>query len=103
MRRDGCPDEVSRGRQRNLGVDVKATDPLRRVLGDPVQARAQRLSAVGTPDLQILSGTARQIRVADVAVIMTKERFTTRRGLRQTAAAAGGGPSDTRSTLRSPV
>lgn len=79
MRRDGCQDAVRVGGGGDLGTDVRATDPLRAALG--IQCKKHRRnglagSAVGTPDLQVLNGTARQVHGADVAVIVTNGRVT---------------------------
>lgn len=53
--------------------------PIRATLGHPVQAPPQGLagSPVGTPDLHVLNGTARQLHGADVVVLVTNGRFTT--------------------------
>ncbi|MGY4966656.1 restriction endonuclease [Streptomyces sp. 900105245] len=78
MRRDGCPDAVRVGGSGDLGADVKATDPYGRRWVIQCKHRKSGLagSAVGTPDLQILNGTARQVHGADVAVIVTNGRVT---------------------------
>ncbi|MFH9656793.1 restriction endonuclease [Streptomyces sp. NPDC017248] len=78
MRRDGCPDAVRVGGGGDLGADVKATDPYGRRWVIQCKHRRSGLagSAVGTPDLQILNGTARQVHGADVAVIVTNGRVT---------------------------
>ncbi|MFJ4686959.1 restriction endonuclease [Streptomyces sp. NPDC088789] len=78
MRRDGCPDAVRVGGGGDLGADVKATDPYGRHWVIQCKHRRNGLagSAVGTPDLQILNGTARQVHGADVAVIVTNGRVT---------------------------
>lgn len=78
MRRDGCPDAVRVGGGGDLGADVKATDPYGRRWVIQCKHRRNGLagSAVGTPDLQILNGTARQVHGADVAVIVTNGRVT---------------------------
>lgn len=78
MRRDGCPDAVRVGGRGDLGADVKATDPYGRRWVIQCKHRRDGLagSAVGTPDLQVLNGTARQIHGADVAVIVTNGRVT---------------------------
>lgn len=78
MRRDGCPNAVRVGGGGDLGADVKATDPYGRRWVIQCKHRRAGLagSAVGTPDLQVLNGTARQIHGADVAVIVTNGRIT---------------------------
>ncbi|WP_255945267.1 restriction endonuclease [Streptomyces odontomachi] len=78
MRRDGCQDAVRVGGGGDLGADVKATDPFGRHWVIQCKHRRNGLagSAVGTPDLQVLNGTARQVHGADVAVIVTNGRVT---------------------------
>ncbi|MFJ2478154.1 restriction endonuclease [Streptomyces sp. NPDC087659] len=78
MRRDGCRDAVRVGGGGDLGADVKATDPYGRRWVIQCKHRRNGLggSAVGTPDLQVLNGTARQVHGADVAVIVTNGRVT---------------------------
>ncbi|MFE5842298.1 restriction endonuclease [Streptomyces niveus] len=78
MRRDGCPNAVRVGGGGDLGADVKATDPYGRRWVIQCKHRRAGLagSAVATPDLQVLNGTARQIHGADVAVIVTNGRVT---------------------------
>ncbi|MEU8591947.1 restriction endonuclease [Streptomyces sp. NPDC048664] len=78
MHRDGCPDAVRVGGGGDLGADVKATDPYGRRWVIQCKHRRNGLagSAVGTPDLQVLNGTARQVHGADVAVIVTNGRVT---------------------------
>ncbi|MEU0900034.1 restriction endonuclease [Streptomyces massasporeus] len=78
MRRDGCQDAQRVGGGGDLGADVKATDPLGRrwVIQCKHRRNGARGSAVGTPDLQVLNGTARQVHGADVAVIVTNGRVT---------------------------
>ncbi len=78
MRRDGCQDAVRVGGGGDLGADVKATDPHGRRWVIQCKHRRNGLagSAVGTPDLQVLNGTARQVHGADVAVIVTNGRVT---------------------------
>ncbi len=78
MRRDGCRDAVRVGGGGDLGADVKATDPHGRrwVIQCKHRRNGARGSAVGTPDLQVLNGTARQVHGADVAVIVTNGRVT---------------------------
>ncbi|MFJ9421871.1 restriction endonuclease [Streptomyces sp. NPDC101249] len=78
MRRDGCADAVRVGGRGDLGADVKATDPFGRRWVIQCKHRRDGLagSAVGTPDLQVLNGTARQVHGADIAVIVTNGRVT---------------------------
>jgi restriction system protein len=78
MRRDGCRDAVRVGGRGDLGADVKATDPFGRrwVIQCKHRRGGDRGSAVGTPDLQVLNGTARQVHGADVAVIVTNGRVS---------------------------
>jgi len=79
MRRDGCPDAVKVGGGGDNGADVKATDPLGRrwVIQCKHRRDGLRGSPVGTPDLHVLNGTARQLHGADVVVLVTNGRFTT--------------------------
>ncbi|MFD4860620.1 restriction endonuclease [Streptomyces atratus] len=78
MRRDGCRDAVRVGGGGDLGADVKATDPYGRRWVIQCKHRCNGLagSAVGSPDLQVLNGTARQVHGADIAVIVTNGRVT---------------------------
>ncbi|MFI6663091.1 restriction endonuclease [Streptomyces sp. NPDC050523] len=78
MHRDGCRDAQRVGGGGDLGADVKATDPYGRrwVIQCKHRRNEARGSAVGTPDLQVLNGTARQVHKADVAVIVTNGRVT---------------------------
>ncbi|MFF3782957.1 restriction endonuclease [Streptomyces sp. NPDC001933] len=78
MSRDGCRDAVRVGGGGDLGADVKATDPYGRRWVIQCKHRRDGLagSAVGTPDFQVLNGTARQVHGADVAVIVTNGRVT---------------------------
>ncbi|MFF6879716.1 restriction endonuclease [Streptomyces sp. NPDC012474] len=78
MRRDGCQDAQRVGGGGDLGADVKATDPLGRrwVIQCKHRRNGVRGSAVGTPDLQVLNGTARPVHGADIAVIVTNGRVT---------------------------
>lgn len=57
---------------------MKATDPYGRRWVIQCKHRRQGLagSAVGTPDLQVLNGTARPVHHADIAVIVTNGRVT---------------------------
>ncbi|MGW7055566.1 restriction endonuclease [Streptomyces sp. NPDC054887] len=78
MRRDGCPNAVRVGGGGDLGADVKATDPYGRrwVIQCKHRRNGSSGSPVGTPDLQVLNGTARQVHGADIAVIVTNGRVT---------------------------
>ncbi|MET9108351.1 restriction endonuclease [Streptomyces zhihengii] len=78
MRRDGCRDAQRVGGGGDLGADVKATDPYGRRWVVQCKHRRDGLagSAVGTPDLQVLNGTACQVHGADIAVIVTNGRVT---------------------------
>ncbi|MET9579615.1 restriction endonuclease [Streptomyces massasporeus] len=78
MRRDGFQDAQRVGGGGDLGADVKATDPLGRrwVIQCKHRRNGARGSAVGTPDMQVLNGTARPVHGADVAVIVTNGRVT---------------------------
>ncbi|MFH8342555.1 restriction endonuclease [Streptomyces sp. AM6-12] len=78
MHRDGCRDALRVGGGGDLGADVKATDPYGRRWVIQCKHRRNGLagSAVGTPDLQVLNGTARPVHGADVAVIVTNGRVT---------------------------
>lgn len=78
MHRDGCRDAQRVGGRGDLGADVKATDPFGRrwVIQCKHRRNGIRGAAVGTPDLQVLNGTARQVHGADVAVIVTNGRVT---------------------------
>ncbi|WP_328707979.1 restriction endonuclease [Streptomyces mesophilus] len=78
MRRDGCPDAVRVGGANDNGADVKATDPYGRRWVIQCKHRRAGLagSAVGTPDLQVLNGTARPVHKADVVVLVTNGRFS---------------------------
>ncbi|MFD5589645.1 restriction endonuclease [Streptomyces sp. NPDC127063] len=78
MRRDGCHDAVQVGGQGDLGADVKATDPYGRrwVIQCKHRRNGDRGAAVGTPELQVLNGTARPVHHADVVVMVTNGRIT---------------------------
>ncbi|MFD7898881.1 restriction endonuclease [Streptomyces sp. NPDC059743] len=78
MNRDGCRNAVRVGGGGDLGADVKATDPYGRRWVIQCKHRRNGLAgaAVGTPDLQVLNGTARQVHGADIAVIVTNARVT---------------------------
>lgn len=62
------------------GADVKATDPFGRRW--VIQCKHRRDgwagSAVGTPDLHVLSGTGRQLHGGDVVVLVTNGRFSSK-------------------------
>ncbi|WP_094211033.1 restriction endonuclease [Streptomyces sp. 2R] len=79
MRRDGCTDARQIGGAGDNGADVLATDPLGRAWVIQVKHRkdGDRGSAVGTPDLQRVNGTARQLYGADVVLVVTNGRFST--------------------------
>ncbi|MCH6162596.1 restriction endonuclease [Streptomyces marispadix] len=78
MKRDGCSDAVQVGGAGDNGADVKATDPLGRRWVIQAKHRRKGLagSPIGTPDLHVLNGTARQLHGADVVVLVTNGRFT---------------------------
>ncbi|MEV4040397.1 restriction endonuclease [Streptomyces umbrinus] len=78
MRRDGCRDAAQVGGGGDLGADVKATDPFGRrwVIQCKHRRGGDRGPAVGTPDLQVLNGTARPVHRADVVVLVTNGRVT---------------------------
>jgi restriction system protein len=78
MKRDGCADAEQVGGAGDNGADVKATDPFGRRWVIQAKHRRQGLagSPVGTPDLHVLNGTARQLHGADVVVLVTNGRFT---------------------------
>lgn len=78
MHRDGCPDARQVGGANDNGADVIATDPQGRRWVIQCKHRRQGLAgtAVGTPDLQVLNGTARQLHQADVVVLVTNGRFS---------------------------
>ncbi|MFD4595735.1 restriction endonuclease [Streptomyces rubiginosohelvolus] len=80
MLRDGCADARQIGGAGDNGADVLATDPLGRTWVIQVKHRkdGDRGSAVGTPDLQRVNGTARQLYGADVVLVVTNGRFSTR-------------------------
>ncbi len=79
LRRDGARAERTGGAG-DQGCDVRAVDPLGRVWIFQAKHRRDGLagSAVGTPDLQRLNGTARPVHGADVVVAVTNGRFSTR-------------------------
>ncbi|MFF3159528.1 restriction endonuclease [Streptomyces sp. NPDC057910] len=78
MRRDGCRDARQVGGAGDNGADVTATDPYGRrwVIQCKHRQDGDRGSAVGTPDLHVLNGTARQLHGADVVVLVTNGRFS---------------------------
>ncbi len=78
MKRDGCTDAVQVGGAGDNGADVKATDPFGRRWVIQCKHRRNGLagSPVGTPDLHVLNGTARQLHGAEVVVLVTNGRFT---------------------------
>ncbi|MER7394626.1 restriction endonuclease [Streptomyces sp. NPDC000151] len=78
MHRDGCRDAVQVGGAGDNGADVKATDPYGRrwVIQCKHRSAGAAGSPVGTPDLHVLNGTARQLHGADVVVLVTNGRFT---------------------------
>ncbi|WP_443032323.1 restriction endonuclease [Streptomyces sp. CA-278952] len=80
MLRDGCTDARQIGGAGDNGADVLATDPLGRTWVIQVKHRkdGDRGSAVGTPDLQRVNGTARQLYGADVVLVITNGRFSAR-------------------------
>ncbi|MEU0002163.1 restriction endonuclease [Streptomyces microflavus] len=80
MRRDGCTDARQIGGAGDNGADVLATDPLGRtwVIQAKHRKDGDRGSAVGTPDLQRVNGTARQLYGADIVLVVTNGRFSTR-------------------------
>jgi restriction system protein len=78
MRRDGCGDARQVGGAGDNGADVKATDPFGRLWVIQCKHRrdGDRGRAVGTPDLQVLNGTARPVHGADVVVLVTNGRVS---------------------------
>ncbi|MFD9442286.1 restriction endonuclease [Streptomyces sp. NPDC060006] len=78
IHRDGCTDAVRVGGRGDLGADVKATDPFGRRWVIQCKHRRAGLagSAVGTPDLQVLNGTARPVHGADLVVMVTNGRIS---------------------------
>ncbi|GHF76775.1 restriction endonuclease [Streptomyces thermodiastaticus] len=79
MERDGCRAERLGGANDNA-CDVRAVDPMGRVWAIQCKHRrdGDRGSAVGVGVLQQVNGTARQIHGADVAVVLTNGRFTSK-------------------------
>ncbi|MET7766673.1 restriction endonuclease [Streptomyces sp. NPDC005393] len=79
MRRDECRAERLGGASDNA-CDVRAVDPMGRVWAIQCKHRrdGDRGSAVGVGVLQQVNGTARQIHGADVAVVLTNGRFSSK-------------------------
>lgn len=79
MRRDGCKAEQLGGAGDNA-CDVRAVDPMGRVWVIQCKHRrdGDRGSAVGVGVLQQVNGTARQIHGADIAVVLTNGRFSSK-------------------------
>ncbi|MFI0259033.1 restriction endonuclease [Streptomyces sp. NPDC017056] len=79
MRRDGCTAERLGGAGDNA-CDVRAVDPAGRVWAIQCKHRrdGERGSAVGVGVLQQVNGTARQIHGADIAVVLTNGRFSSK-------------------------
>ncbi|MFJ6568796.1 restriction endonuclease [Streptomyces sp. NPDC091292] len=79
MRRDGCEAERLGGAGDNA-CDVRAIDPVGRIWA--IQCKHRRDgdngSAVGVGVLQQVNGTARQIHGADIAVVLTNGRFSSK-------------------------
>ncbi|MGW6318784.1 restriction endonuclease [Streptomyces sp. NPDC055099] len=80
MRRDGCMDARQIGGCGDNGADVLATDPQGRkwVIQCKHRKAGAQGSPVGTPDLQRVNGTARQLYGADVVLVATNGRFSVR-------------------------
>ncbi|WP_406511064.1 restriction endonuclease [Streptomyces sp. NBC_00161] len=78
MRRDGCTDAQQVGGRGDNGADVKATDPYGRRWVIQCKHRKDGWSGkpVGSPDLQVLNGTGRQVHHGDVVVMLTNGRIT---------------------------
>lgn len=78
LRRDGCQDAQQVGGRGDNGADVKATDPFGRrwVIQCKHRKAGWEGAAVGTPALQVLNGTGRQIHGGDVLVMLTNGRFS---------------------------
>ncbi|MGW6356223.1 restriction endonuclease [Streptomyces sp. NPDC055092] len=79
MRRDGCAAEQIGGAGDDA-CDVRATDPVGRIWAIQCKHRrdGDRGSAVGVGVLQQVNGTARQIHGADIAVVLTNGRFSSK-------------------------
>ncbi|MEU9418200.1 restriction endonuclease [Streptomyces sp. NPDC048272] len=73
MHRDGCADAQKVGGRGDNGADVKATDPYSRrwVIQCKHRKAGWAGSAIGTPNLQVLNGTGRQVHGGDVLVMLT--------------------------------
>ncbi|WP_371789016.1 restriction endonuclease [Streptomyces albidoflavus] len=80
LRRDGCSNARQVGGAGDNGADVIATDPYGRVW--VIQCKHRRNgtsgSAIGTPDLQRVNGTARPLHGADIVAVVTNGRFSSR-------------------------
>ncbi|MFJ9765438.1 restriction endonuclease [Streptomyces erythrochromogenes] len=78
MHRDGCADAQRVGGRGDNGADVKATDPFGRRW--VIQCKHRRAGwsgkPVGTPELDVLNGTGRQVHHGDVLVMLTNGRIT---------------------------
>ncbi|MBT2430400.1 restriction endonuclease [Streptomyces sp. ISL-112] len=74
MLRDGCTDARQIGGAGDNGADVLATDPLGRTWVIQAKHRndGDRGPTIGTPDLQLVNGTARH-----TVLVVTNGRFTT--------------------------
>ena len=79
MRRDGCEAERMGGAGDNA-CDVRAVDPAGRVWAIQCKHRrdGDRGSSVGVGVLQQVNGTARQIHGADIALVLTNGRFSSK-------------------------
>ncbi|WP_346660126.1 restriction endonuclease [Streptomyces sp. WMMB303] len=79
MRRDGCEAERLGGAGDDA-CDVRAVDPAGRVWAIQCKHRrdGERGAAVGTGVLQQVNGTARQVHKADIAVVLTNGRFSSK-------------------------
>lgn len=74
-RRDGCTQIKVVGGAGDLGADVIARTPT----GKRIVIQAKRYAPttkVGSPDVQKVGGTARQIHGADIAAVVTTSTFT---------------------------
>ncbi|MFD4130121.1 restriction endonuclease [Streptomyces globisporus] len=80
MIRDGATNVRRVGGAGDNGADVVATDPAGQlwVIRCKHRRDGDRGAAVGTPDLQRVNGTARQLHGADVVLVVTNGRFSTR-------------------------
>ncbi|WP_329459962.1 restriction endonuclease [Streptomyces sp. NBC_01497] len=78
LERDGCRDAARVGGVNDRGADVIATEPLGRCWVIQCKHRQGGLSGkpVGTPDLQVLNGTARQLHGVGIAVLLMNGRYT---------------------------